>query len=260
MKKLFILTALLLSAHITVATEVQQKAQGIATQYQTALGLDATETQAATDLLEQYFIDLTNGNLIDPGVQLQVNNIRDALSAGIVPSATTLHFKITGELLTTDPVYNRGLGLSYNPADLCRTQGTLSGVGTDVYYRVHPFWVLQQGDVEIEDVTPSSFDSYFSLYCEFNPLQPLDNAILSDDDGGTDFRAKLTLPGLPVGKYYLVVTTFSNGESGSYEIEFRSDDGVLALDASSVPLRSWPIVVVFLVFGLAFFVMRRSIF
>ncbi|MFO7998751.1 MAG: hypothetical protein R6U86_07200, partial [Bacteroidales bacterium] len=178
MKKISLLLVLVLAAtQLTLASEIQQKAEGLALEYQQAEGLNATETQEALDLMVDYFTILSNGGFVAPAMQNEINGILDAIAGSVSPLASTIHFTVNGTLSGSDPTFNRPVGAVYDALDICRTQGDLSAVGTAVYYQVIEFTVQQAGDVDIEVIT-GGFDTYLVLYCDFNPASPLDNLIV----------------------------------------------------------------------------------
>ncbi|MBN1927409.1 MAG: hypothetical protein JW798_16355 [Prolixibacteraceae bacterium] len=243
MKKILVLLFLFISVWgFSQTAEILQKAQALADQYE-ATGVTPAQAQAAENLLIGYFTDIVNNTPVSPATQAQVDIILDAINSGAPLSATAVQITVNGELTSADPTYNRVIASGFNIG--CITQGTLSGVGTDVYYDVIEFSVTHAGLVDIE-VTSFPEDSYLAIYCVFDPLNPRDNLILTNDDGGScSLCSRLVDMPLPVGTYYLVMHTFGNGEVGNYTIEFRSDDGVVVLGSSAVPVNIWWIAGIF---------------
>ena len=92
----------------------------------------------------------------------------------------------------------------------------LSGLGVGVTYEVIPFFVDTPGSYAIEET--QAFDGFMYLYEDsFDPLAPLVNGVVGNDDGAggigtSDFIATLT----PGTQYYLVTTGFEPGEEGTY--------------------------------------------
>ncbi len=269
MKNLFALLLLFISLLGYSQTEIQIKAHALAAEYQTVTNATTAEMQNAEAVLTTYFTNLLNGTTIPVVLQNQVDPILEAITSGASPLVKSAHsvnnltassgFTINGLLTNTDPTFNRVFGTIFNPLNLCQTQGTLSGSGTNVFYKVYEFTVTEAGHVNIEVTGTSGFgDSYIFLYCSFDPLFPRENLIHSDDDGGSGLLSKFTDLDLPVGIYYLVVTTFSNGETGSYTVEVSSNDGSVALGAFAVPLNYWWIFGLFIVIA-ASVVIRRLI-
>jgi len=106
--------------------------------------------------------------------------------------------------LTPGPTYNRGAGC-----------GSLSGVGTAVYYTTRPI-TLGVGGLHTFELTSGFSDPYLFLYRDsFNPASPLTNCAAADDDSGAGLLPKMTV-NVPAGNYVLVVTSFSNGATGAF--------------------------------------------
>ncbi|HPR33791.1 MAG TPA: hypothetical protein PLK12_16945, partial [Prolixibacteraceae bacterium] len=221
-------------------TEIIQKAKNLATQYE-ATGISPAEALAAENLLVASFIDIANSNPVSPATQAQVNVIWEAIRTGASLSATTVPGTISGELSSTDPTYNRVWDTHLNIN--CITQGTLSSAGSNVFYDVIEFSVTHAGYVDIE-ATSFPGDSYLSIYCTFDPLNPSDNLIWTNDDGSS-LLSLLNNMLLPVGTYYVEMTSFANGIEGEYTLEFRSDDGIVAVGSSTVPVPTGWIVGLF---------------
>ena len=239
------------------ASEIMVKSENLAAAYQQAEGLDDTEAGEVALLLQGYFTTLSEGGIVSPAVQTEVDGILAVLAGLAVPSATTVQFSFDGTLSGSSPTFNRPVGAFYDAGDICRTQATLSTVGTNVYYQVIPFTVQVAGDVDIEVMT-GTFDTYLILYCAFDPDNPLDNLVASNDDGGEGLYSRINVPNLPAGAYYAVVSSFGNDETGSFTVEFRSDSGVLYPDhePAAVPLSTWWVLGVFMALGLVFSLKR----
>ncbi len=105
----------------------------------------------------------------------------------------------------------------------------LSGVGTSVFYHLQPFYVTASGLYSMETIaaslTGTSDDTFLALYQgAFNPLSPLTNALSADDDGGAGFLSLIGSRPLTAGtQYWLVTTTFANGQTGSFTTQIRSE-------------------------------------
>jgi len=134
----------------------------------------------------------------------------------------------SGALTATDPVFNRAFTLT-----------TLSGAGTRVAYDVYGFHVSSAGTYSIEATSFNtngvglSSDSFFSLYRgSFNPASALTNLIQVDDDSGVGSLSLLTSALLADTQYYLVFSSYSNGQYGSYTGRFDtvSGGGQVSLD------------------------------
>lgn len=95
------------------------------------------------------------------------------------------------------------------------TTGSISQVGTDVYYDVQLFSVSLAGIYDIE-VILGDFDSVLALYeNSFDPTDQLANIAAYDDDGGVGLLSFMA-ESLTTSSYYLVTTTFTNYETGSF--------------------------------------------
>ncbi len=120
----------------------------------------------------------------------------------------------SGTLGAGDPTYNRLL--SFTQGGTC----SLSGVGTAVRYRTHPFTLTSSSNVTLSTspldgatITPAGADTFITLYGPggFNPATPCTNAIAADDDTGLNLKSRIsTTTPLAAGNYTLVVTSFSN--------------------------------------------------
>lgn len=260
MKKILLSLLLLIGgyAFAQVPVEIQTKAQNITTKYQLVTGINSTDALAAKNLLISYFTYRSNGTPITPLMLSQVNTIINAVKGSAGPlTATAVQETVNGTLSNTDPTFNRVSSTPYNIG--CITQGTLSSTGSVVYYDVIEFTVTDAGEFDIEVMDFSSNmddDSHLELYCNFNPLNAREQLIMSDDDEGAGSLSRLQDITLPVGTYYLVMTSFSNDETGSYSIQFRSDNGNLVLGGNAVPVSIWWIVSLFVLLALGIFVRK----
>lgn len=138
--------------------------------------------------------------------------LASTLAAVQMAAAATAPFG--GTLTAGDPVFNRPL--SGNPP------GGLSGVGTAVTYDLFPFFVTAADTYTLQTLTASltpvpADDTFLVLYqTAFNPLVPLNNFLLADDDAGPGALSLMTPLLSPGTQYFMVVTTFGNGVLGSY--------------------------------------------
>jgi len=114
-----------------------------------------------------------------------------------------------GTLTTSNPTFNRP------------TAGTpptgLSAVGTAVYYEVVGLDITTPGSATIS--SSSTIDNFGGLYntSGFIPSTPLVNAIsYTDDVTGTNFGFTYNFPS--AGRYFIVFTTFDNGDVGSFSM------------------------------------------
>lgn len=96
----------------------------------------------------------------------------------------------------------------------------VSGIGTAVPYSVQEFTVSQSGayDFISSSVIPTDWDNNLYLYqAEFNPLTPLNNIIVGNDDFPDVGRSGFNSVNLSAAtSYFLVTTGFNNASSGSY--------------------------------------------
>lgn len=130
--------------------------------------------------------------------------------------------EFSGALTSADPKYNRLVRFF----DL-----ELSATGTAVYYDVQPFHVATSGQYAI--ALAAGYDSFVSLYGQsFDPTQPLTNGIEVNDEGINVLRragfaavnsdtdtngTSLLYANLTGGvQYYSVVSSYSNGLTGTY--------------------------------------------
>ena len=143
--------------------------------------------------------------------------------AAVSQLAMAAPVNIASSLDNADPTFNRTLG--GNPP------GALSGIGTAVSYEVYAFHVSGAGSYAFETtsanfLTGGSDDTFISLYeGAFNAAVPLANVLESNDDNGVGFLS-LIIRNLVAGvDYFLVVTSFDNGQFGNYTAVFDSANG-----------------------------------
>jgi hypothetical protein len=150
-----------------------------------------------------------------------------------------------GSLDVTDPTYNRIFGSPYGAN--CDGSANTSGTGSNVYYDVYEIHTTVAEAAVISISSSGLGDSYMTLYCSFDPLDPTANIVCGDDDGGSGFMSAFT----PADNYlieantsyYLVVTSFGNGETGGYTVDMA---GNLQFTPAppSVPLSSWAFAII----------------
>ena len=101
-------------------------------------------------------------------------------------------------------------------------QAPFRALGVGVYYQVFPFYSTsgEAADVEITNSTVS--DTTISIYCDFDPTDASLSLVAYDDDGGVGLLSAITPAEAailaPNTTYYLVVSTFSPGDTGTYVI------------------------------------------
>jgi hypothetical protein len=137
---------------------------------------------------------------------------------------------VLGELDPDDGTYNRVVGC-----------GALSGVGTAVYYDLVEFTNSGAGSADVVAFTstqgdPSScpFDTVVTVYSAFDPSDPLTGCLVYDDDGGPGVCSQVSFQ-VPSGEMYtVVVTSFSNGTTGAYQVNF---DGTVPVELQFLEVR-----------------------
>ena len=145
--------------------------------------------------------------------------------------ATPVNF--SGALTASDPVYNRPF-----------TTNFLSSIGTRVAYDVYGFHVSANGTYSIEatafNTTGAGLasDSFLALYGNtFNPASPLANLLQVDDDSGVGSLSRLNSALTAGTQYYLIFTSYSNNQYGTYTGRFDTvlGGGQVSLDAAAAP-------------------------
>ena len=125
----------------------------------------------------------------------------------------------------------------------------LSGIGTAVAFSVQQFSVTQSGpyDFMSTSLTPTSWDNNAYLYrTGFNPLSPLTNIIVGNDDfpdiGMSGFNGVILAPST---NYLLVTTGFTNTSFGSFSNTISGPGNIVLQGSAAVPEPSS-----FLIYGL----------
>ena len=91
----------------------------------------------------------------------------------------------------------------------------LSTTGTSVNYDTFSFSVGSAGSYSF--LTTATFDSFVVLYeSAFNPAAPLSNARVANDDLVSTSTSGLSFNLATGVQYHYVVTSFLNGDAGSY--------------------------------------------
>ena len=119
---------------------------------------------------------------------------------------------ISGAITSSDPTFNRPTEGS--PPTILSTQGS------NVSYDLIPYTVSGPGLLTIVCTGSINFDTYGFLYSPagFNPVNPLTNVLVGDDDSGPGVNFAITYNFPAAGTYYLVVTTLKPGSFGTYTI------------------------------------------
>jgi hypothetical protein len=172
---------------------------------------------------------------------------------------------LSDETLATDPTYGRRYLNGFS--DLCNMVSNASSQNS-VYYKVYPFYSSSDENLDISTTTTGgNGDMFMALYCDpFDPTNPDLNILGIDDDGGPgsmpafDPADNYTITANT--QYYMVISTWSNGNVGSYDIALGGDFvfGTLAPPPPppSVPLSNWAFALIGLfAVTLVFFKFRR---
>jgi hypothetical protein len=132
-----------------------------------------------------------------------------------------------GDLSAADAVFNRPFTLF-----------SLSGVGTATSYDIFGFHVDAAGVYSAESMAFSALgaDTFLALYAgAFDPSAPLTNLLTLDDDSGTGALSLLSAT-LQAGiQYYLIFTSYDNGDFGNYTgtLNTVTGGGQITLDDAS---------------------------
>lgn len=146
---------------------------------------------------------------------------------------------VSGALTSGSPVFNRPIAGSVVDPTCSGTGFVLSESGNAVHYSVHEIY-SPTGENLVASVTSGS-DSYLVLYCNpFDPLDPLANLRFADDDDGDGLNGAF-LPGdnvylEPNTSYFLVVTSFSNSATFSYDLDVEGGVVFREPEPAAVPL------------------------
>jgi len=123
----------------------------------------------------------------------------------------------TDTLDDTDPIFNRPGILSF-----C----TRSLAATEVFYDIYPYFHL--GGTLIIDMAAAGAgvgtlnDPFLVLYQRsFDPVNPCDNFVASDNNTGVRFDSRIFV-NVPPGNYVIVATSNDNDQTGSYQLTITS--------------------------------------
>lgn len=126
---------------------------------------------------------------------------------------------VTGTLLSGGPTYQRGNGDN-------ASSYVASSFGSAVFYKTYTFVAASSGTLDIETVGGTltggfPYDTYLTLYqTSFNPASPATNFLRGDDDSGTlQYASNLIHPIVAGTTYVLVVSTYENGVTGSFNLQ-----------------------------------------
>jgi len=149
---------------------------------------------------------------------------------------------INGTLDQNSPIWGRGFN-NVDPPDIT-CNFPLSPSSTGQFYDV--FCITSTDDLPITVIVDANAttisDTHMELYCDpFDPNNPFDNAVFSDDDDGdglmSAFTAADNLMLSPGVDYWLVLTTFSPGDAGDFTI--NTSDNVVYCGGVGTETKSW---------------------
>lgn len=163
----------------------------------------------------------------------------------------------SGVLDGSSPTYNRIFSGDVDPD--CNATSTFSGTGVGVSYASYAFYSPAGEVADIEVTSFTGGDTVLSIYCEFDPLDASLNLVAYDDDGGSGLLSAITPADnvilQPNTTYYLVFSTFSPGNPGTFEISLGGDllFGSASLSApESIPfMGNWGLIFLSVLVGLA---------
>jgi len=148
---------------------------------------------------------------------------------------------IAGTLDENSPTWNRGFN-NVDPPDLS-CNFPLGDSSDGQFYDV--FCVTGTDDNPVEIIVDAAAttigDTHMNLYCDpFDPMNPLEQVVFSDDDDGDGLMSAFTLSDglvLSGGDYWLVLTTFSPGAMGDFVI--NTSDNVSICGGVAVENHTW---------------------
>lgn len=153
---------------------------------------------------------------------------------------------ISGSLDPTDPTYNRISGGSYSGS--CGISANLSSWGTDVYYDVYEIHTTINEAAIISITSGGLSDSYMTLYCSFDPNFPDQDIYCGDDDGGVGYMSAFTPADSYIiaanTTYFLVITSFDNGDTGAYSVDMGGNLVFGAFVPLTVPISNWAFAII----------------
>ncbi len=151
--------------------------------------------------------------------------------------------QITGELGDASPIWDRSFGFGDPAPTTCDFPFDASSI-TGQYY---DFFCIESTDenpisIAVDPAGTTIGDTTLYLFCDpFDPSMPTSNGAYYDDDGGEGLLSAF-LPGdnviLPPGtEYWLVISTFSAGDSGTFAID--TSDNVALCGGVAVEQSDW---------------------
>ena len=143
-----------------------------------------------------------------------------AVASALTLNAGTIMF---GGSTTGAPTWNRPL----------EALTGLSPIGTAVPYVVTGFTVDQADFFTFDSTATLGWDNFLFLYeLTFDPLDPLTNALIADDDNPIVGLSGFSLNLLAGTQYYLVTTGFGNTNFGDFTNTISANSGTAVLDAT----------------------------
>ncbi len=176
--------------------------------------------------LAPYTCDACGGKLTDADITACVGAAALNFTPTAVNSTANALTAPSGSLATTDPIFNRPLedlsGLATTPN------------GNEVYYNIFTFYVSSSGSYTFDNT--ASFDGFGILYeGSFSAAAPLSNvAAIDDDENYPSMNDPNFTVSLQTGQvYYLVTTSYSNVQTGTYSWTITPPAGAQLQDAPS---------------------------
>ena len=146
---------------------------------------------------------------------------------------------VNGTLDGSDPTFTRP-DLSAAVTVNCASAWSPNPFGGGFRYEAHAFHVTNTSPIQIEVNASGTAigDTFLVVSCQpFNAATPTVNGVISDDDDGAGNLSAITLADnvtLTPGKtYWAVITTYSSGFTGAYQLDFSDN---VALGA---PPKKW---------------------
>ncbi|HOC42670.1 MAG TPA: hypothetical protein PKJ99_06585 [Thermoanaerobaculales bacterium] len=141
-----------------------------------------------------------------------------------IPDGKLLVDTYSGELTSASPLWDRVYLCDVSPA--CAASCDDSSQNGE-YYEVIPIGVTAVENLECAVTASTMSDTTMYVYCDpFEPANPFANVVAWDDDDGTgNWSAFTAADGVtlqPGQTYYLVLSTFTPGITGTFTIDFTS--------------------------------------
>ncbi len=151
--------------------------------------------------------------------------------------------ELTGTLDASSPTWNRSFGSATPTPETC--DYPLLDSGNDGQY--YDFFCIRATDGEpieivVDPDNTGVGDTTLHIFCDpLDPMAPLENAVYYDDDGGEGFLSAIVAEDgvvlLPETDYWLVISTFSPGDTGPFAI--GTSDNVALCGGVAVEAADW---------------------